>query len=594
MANYLKQGAEEVFITDSAEIGRARLNNLRHTILNYMLGDFDEHGVYTVDPEIRKELISMKKYIANTIDNMEVCQSEVRLFKPITFLVSFDEDCATLSLIEKISHLGNNKGNGGSYSDINEYILDRIETSGVINRQNVFRKWNISDQGGSALDITSLDNETKTQLFGLADRFKYLLYVNAIFLEREKQLEERDLAYSESLKKLISAYPNLNKAVEKTINDKIKDKKKFIRIDKPFVAKTLSEVLEQALDENMSALNPEEVKSFNLQKHEILNISNQQFDEILPIEIAKPNENSENSVGIVRLNTDIAFETRSLNENGEEVVSTFLRDERSIPFEDLKERLSSAQTKADERVRNASAQFVAGRTNSDGKAYSRLSAVYGNLNENIGEETTDIANKLKTEEASASLVAQAGKTAQSNKTAQGNRTATRTAGGGGVSAGGGGGRSAGGGGGGSRSSGGGSGRSANRTNNATNTGTKSDKKDSKKDDAQVLRSIRYRYNGVGQTAQPQPQSTQPQTQQEPKKSAQSILDNYMKLADKQTNDVKTILNNNDQEEGVSPQSVLRKNLGRKRRPSVNNVLGENETNNEEAEDGAEDILNSSF
>ena len=119
-------------------------------------------------------------------------------------------------------------------------------------------------------------------------------------------------------------------------------------------------------------------------------------------------------------------------------------------------------------------------------------------------------------------------------------------------------------------------------------------KDSKKDDTQVLRSIRYRYNGVGQTAQPQPQSTQPQTQQEPKKSAQSILDNYMKLADKQTNDVKTILNNNDQEEGVSPQSVLRKNLGRKRRPSVNNVLGENETNNEEAEDGAEDILNSSF
>ena len=397
MANYLKQGAEEVFITDSAEIGRARLNNLRHTILNYMLGDFDEHGVYTVDPEIRKELISMKKYIVNTIDNMEVCQSEVRLFKPITFLVSFDEDCATLSLIEKISHLGNNKGNGGSYSDINEYILDRIETSGVINRQNVFRKWNISDQGGSALDITSLDNETKAQLFGLADRFKYLLYVNAIFLEREKQLEERDLAYSEALKKLISAYPNLNKAVEKTINDKIKDKKKFIRIDKPFVAKTLSEVLEQALEENMSALNPEEVKSFNLQKHEILNISNQQFDEILPIEIAKPNENSENSVGIVRLNTDIAFETRSLNENGEEVVSTFLRDERSIPFEDLKERLSSAQTKADERVRNASAQFVAGRTNSDGKAYSRLSAVYGNLNENIGEETTDIANKLKAE-----------------------------------------------------------------------------------------------------------------------------------------------------------------------------------------------------
>ena len=111
MSKYIKPDCELGYVEDNAEIDYLKFNNLRHTILGCMLGDFNQEGEYVVNSEIVKELVSMPKYVVETMENIEVCVSELKLDKQISFLVTFEEDRATLSLIEKLSFEANFKLN---------------------------------------------------------------------------------------------------------------------------------------------------------------------------------------------------------------------------------------------------------------------------------------------------------------------------------------------------------------------------------------------------------------------------------------------------------------------------------------------------
>ena len=82
----------------------------------------------------------MPKYIVNSMDNIEVCASVLKLDKQITFMVTYETEKVTLSLMEKISFEANNKLNSGTYSNINEYVLDVVETSGTVNKNTIYRR----------------------------------------------------------------------------------------------------------------------------------------------------------------------------------------------------------------------------------------------------------------------------------------------------------------------------------------------------------------------------------------------------------------------------------------------------------------------
>ena len=281
MAKYLKQDSELGYIEDSADIQYQKFNNLRHTILGCILGDFDENGEYVVAPEIKKELIAMKKYIVETVDNIDVCHGCLKLDKYITFLVTFEGNKATLSLVEKLSFEANFKINSGTYSNVNEYILDEVETSGEIDKNVIYRRWNVDVFGGNYLDVFNMDEETIAQYFGIVNRFKYLMMANEILLNHEEELEEIESEYSMSMLELVSRYPKLKEAVIKEINESMKDKEEFIRIDKPNFAKTLNELITKTIEDNVSLLTEEERKDFDVEKHNIQVNYNNKIDEKL-------------------------------------------------------------------------------------------------------------------------------------------------------------------------------------------------------------------------------------------------------------------------------------------------------------------------
>ncbi len=460
MANYLKQGTNDNFIIDSAEIELAKFNNLRFSVLGYMLGDFDEHGVYTVDEEIVKELIAMRKYIVSTIDNVEICHSEIRLNRPVTFLVTFEEDCATLSLIEKISHEGNYKENGGSVSDINEYVLDRVETSGIINRSAVYRRWHIGEFAGNARDIASLDDETKAEFFGLINRFKYLLYTNTLMLEKEEEIEEQEVNYAEEMKKLIARFPKLKAAVDKDVKEKLTVKKDFVRIDKPFVARTINEIVEQAIAENISVLKPKELEAFKAEKHEILNQHNQRMAQIIQTRVEKPVRNTENSVGKVVVDTGVmpvavlpkvSVEIVEGQEVGTPVVAAEHPEKRHT-IEDLRKGLNTQRVKTENRLIDEAVNAITGQAPTDGtgakppKTKRITDVVDHDMNTHVSATTKREAedgkrrrpvDKSATDKNNKGLIAKATEKPKT-ATAEKPKAPAKTAGGGGKSAGGGG------------------------------------------------------------------------------------------------------------------------------------------------------------
>ncbi len=270
MSQYVKNDCEQGFVTDNAEIDSLKFNNLRHTILGCMLGDFDVEGNYVVDPVIVNELIAMPKYIVDTVDNIDVCSSVIKLDKQITFFVTYEGEHAVLTLAEKVNFQANFKTNSGLFSNINEYVLDTFETSGVVDKNAVYSKWNISTFTGNALDVFNMDEETLAQYVGIVNRFKYLMKANQILLKNENKLEEIESDYAVQILQIVSRYPELKKCVDAKVKEVVSKQPSVLRLDKPFFAKTVNEIVSQTIENNLNVLTDSERQEFQVEKRNIV------------------------------------------------------------------------------------------------------------------------------------------------------------------------------------------------------------------------------------------------------------------------------------------------------------------------------------
>ncbi len=313
MAQYLKPDTELGYVEDSVEIESLKVNNMRQVVLGCMLGDFDEVGSYVVDPEIKKELIAMDKYVVETFENIEFCRSELRLDKQISFMVTFEGNRATLALIEKMHFEGNFKLNGGTYSNVNEYILDSVETSGEINRNVIYARWHIKSMPSQIIDIFSCDESVLAKYFGIVSRFKYLLAANKTLLEKEEALEDVEAGYVSEMFSILKHYPQLEKQVVENLNKTLALKKDAVNIKNPFFVKTLNEILENTIDINLNVLSEQERNYFLNERRAALMMMNVKRDAIVEMNRLKVADSQQQ---VLRMRTDEQYANKSLQELG--------------------------------------------------------------------------------------------------------------------------------------------------------------------------------------------------------------------------------------------------------------------------------------
>lgn len=262
MSKYLKSDSELGYITDREEIENEKFNRLRHVTQGFMLGDFDNLGKYQINNQILKELVAMPKYLTENLDNAELCNSALKLDKQLTFIVSYEGDVAKLSLLEKMNFAANNKFSA-SYSNIVETVLDEVAFTGTINKNNLYRRWNISIYPGQILDIFSLDEKMLEKYFGIVRRFKYLLKANMDLQEKEEELEEIESEQALIKLEIIKNYPELFKLVSKDLTVALANKNGLIALDKPGFSKTINQTISQSIEVNKSILNDKDLESFN-------------------------------------------------------------------------------------------------------------------------------------------------------------------------------------------------------------------------------------------------------------------------------------------------------------------------------------------
>ncbi len=337
MAQYLKPDCELGYVEDTAQIENLKFNNLRHSVLGCMLGDFNEVGNYVVSPEIVKELIAMEKYIVQTYDNIELCKSNLKIDKQISFMVTFEGNRAILSLVEKMNYEGNFKINSGTYSNINEYVLDVVETNGDINRNVVYARWNISPFGGNVVDIFNCDDSVLEKYFGIVNRFKYLLKANKLLLIKEEEMEEIESSYSNEIFTILKHHPKLQKAVIETVKQTLTEKKDAINPKKPFFTKTFNEVLEHAIEKNKDVLGSEETQEFEKEKHNAVMNLNIKRDAVFEISHEK-DENVQGdkvSPAVLRFKPLEENQNKSVNEVAEEFVASFKTEVQRIAMNNV-------------------------------------------------------------------------------------------------------------------------------------------------------------------------------------------------------------------------------------------------------------------
>ena len=360
MAQYLKQDSELGYIEDQAEIECLKFNHLRHVVLGCMLGDFDETGAYVVDPEIVRELIEMPKFIVETMDNIEICKSALRLDKQITFAVTFEGNKATLSLLEKLSYEANFKLNSGTYSNINEYVIDSVETSGEINRNAIYARWNIDPIDGNIIDIFNCDDSVLEKYFGIVNRFKYLLQANKLLIEKEEEIEEIESGYSNEIYEILKRYPKLEEAVMKQITETLNEKKGAVSIKKLYFAKTFNEILDNAIQSHLNVLDEKEKQEFEKEKRNAVVNLNVKRAEVLDVEAIDVNndQTADLSPKVLRFKTDVAQNSKSVSDLGEEFVASHK------VIEDNKKESSVAEDAKTEKEKLVSHLIKAGLGNS--------------------------------------------------------------------------------------------------------------------------------------------------------------------------------------------------------------------------------------
>jgi len=289
MAKYLKSDSEKGYVEDYVDVQALKFDNVRHTALGNMLGDYDNEGNYVIDHKIVEELIAMPKYVVEVMDNLEICLSIIKFDKQLTFLVAFEGEKATLSLLEKVSFEANNKLDAGTWSNVNEYVLDVVETIGQVDRQALYMKWNIQAFPGNLIDIFNCEDGVLAKYFNIINRIKYNMEVKSALLEKEDELEEVEAEYALDMFTILQGYPELLKLIQTQLKKEITEKKDFLKLDKPNFAKTFNELLNKTIEGNVGKLSEFECANFetdkrnvkiksNIKKYDVINVQEEKFE----------------------------------------------------------------------------------------------------------------------------------------------------------------------------------------------------------------------------------------------------------------------------------------------------------------------------
>lgn len=256
---YFKFDEINQFLEDETDINYYATNQVRRVAVGNMLGDYNEQGIYVLDEKLIKELVDMPKIIVDSVGGADLIRSAIKFDGYVHFMLTIEEDKASLILLEKINFESNVKYNAGSYTNMNEYVLEDIKIPDRdVDKNVIYAKFNVKrEDEGRYYEYTDLTDEELSHFTNVLNKLKYNLLVQNVMLKKEKEIETIEADYFDNVLKAFSEYEEIKKQFEKILKELIVSKQNFLMINKPFFAKTINELLDNCLLVFLSKLPPE-------------------------------------------------------------------------------------------------------------------------------------------------------------------------------------------------------------------------------------------------------------------------------------------------------------------------------------------------
>lgn len=284
---YFKFDSELGYLEDKDDINYFSTIQMRKVAFGKMLGDFDENGLYVINQKIVDELIKMPKVIVEIIEGSDLIRSKVKADTFFHFILTIEDNKAVFKLLEKIPHQSNKDFNSGSYSDINEYILDEVIIPDKdFNRNALYEKYNIATENdGDVLSIFDMDELSIALYYNLIEKIKVDYLVENALILKEKELEAIEADYFEQILTVLEEFKEFGGKVIDGVKKDLAEKHTFVIISKPFFQQTVNEIVDSYIDLYLQDLSPEQKDQVLNRIREIKAKYYQKFKTLLPIEV---------------------------------------------------------------------------------------------------------------------------------------------------------------------------------------------------------------------------------------------------------------------------------------------------------------------
>ena len=255
---YFKFDEENQYLENESDIKYFISNQARRVAVGNMLGDFDENGLYVLKKDLVKQLVNIPKIIVDNFNGVDLIRSAVKFDNYLHFMLVVEEDKASLLLLEKINFESNIKYNVGSYSNMNEYVLEEIKIPDKdIDKNIIYSKFNIKrEDEGIYYDINNFTTAEQEQFSEIINKMKQNYLAQNEMLKNELAIEKIEADYFDEVLSSFQTREEINAKFEKILKSLILEKKSFIEINKPFFQKTINEILDNCLLMILPKLSP--------------------------------------------------------------------------------------------------------------------------------------------------------------------------------------------------------------------------------------------------------------------------------------------------------------------------------------------------
>ncbi len=264
MKQYFRMDMPKTLAKTESEVEEQKALGKIGVIRNKMLGEFNEDGIYVITDAMRKQLLTMHKYLVERYSTQCLIESEYVFGKRFYFSLKVEDNLVTFALLEKMRY-GTNLEHKSPYCNIHTTILDQVNFDKLADvlEETLFKRYNISiaDQPLST-KLEDMSPEEVNKYFELIERKMQLEILNKDLDEKDAILERAEQDFYMAQIQALKKCGTYGKQVIDEMEHTLITVRPFLDPNRKGYYRALNQIISTITYSNRTEENQKEVKEF--------------------------------------------------------------------------------------------------------------------------------------------------------------------------------------------------------------------------------------------------------------------------------------------------------------------------------------------